>query len=56
MSFHQDLRSHLGEREFVDYPVFVEAGVAERGVLLWRALIAAVGVAAVGATLIAVIL
>jgi len=31
---------HLGEREFLDYPVFHEAGLAERRELLWRALIA----------------
>lgn len=38
---------HLGEREFVDYPVFHEAGLAERGDLLRRALLAALGVACV---------
>jgi hypothetical protein len=38
---------HLGEREFLDYPVFLEAGLAERSDLLRRALIAAVGVACV---------
>ena len=56
MSFHQDLRSHLGERDFVDYPMFTEAAAADRSVVLWRALIAAVGVASVAVALIAVIL
>jgi len=31
---------HLGEREFLDYPVFLEAGSAERREVLVRALIA----------------
>jgi len=31
---------HLGEREFLDYPVFHEAGSQERRELLVRALIA----------------
>lgn len=56
MSFHQDLRSHLGERDFVDYPTFTETVSADRNVVLWRALIAAVGVAAVAVALIVVIL
>src|SRR5262245_53443028 len=38
---------HLGERQFLDYPVFLEAGLAERSDLLGRALIAALGVACV---------
>ena len=55
MSFHQDIRSRLGEREFMDYPVFVEAGLVERSALLTRALIAAAGVAMVAVALFAVI-
>ena len=37
----------LGEREFVDYPVFLEleANLAERSAVLRRALLAALGVA-----------
>jgi hypothetical protein len=38
---------HLGERQFLDYPVFLEAGLAERDDVLRRALIAALGVACV---------
>jgi hypothetical protein len=55
MSLNQDLRTHLGEREFLDYPLFLEAGSGERGLVLRRALIAAVGAALVAITVIATI-
>ena len=55
MSLPSDIRGRLGEREFMDYPVFTETEVGERGVLLMRTLIAAGGVLAVAAALAVVI-
>jgi hypothetical protein len=49
---------HLGEREFLDYPVFLESGLEERRELLTRtlaaslAIVACVSVAAAAALLL----
>ncbi len=40
------IHRHLGEREFLDYPVFLEVGVRERGQVLRRGLVAALAVIA----------
>jgi len=53
MNLQPQVHQHLGEREFLDYPVFLEAGAAERGELLRRALLAALGVGVIVATVIA---
>jgi hypothetical protein len=55
MNVQQELRTRRGEREFLDYPVFLEAGVGERSAVLRRALIAALGAAVVALAVIAVI-
>jgi hypothetical protein len=52
MNVQQELRTRRGEREFLDYPVFLEAGVGERSALLLRTLIAALGVAVIALALI----
>jgi hypothetical protein len=55
MSLHQELRTRLGEREFLDYPVFLEAGAGERSALLLRTLLAALGVAVLALAIVAVV-
>ncbi len=42
------IHRHLGEREFLDYPVFLEAGARERGQVLRRSLLAALAVVVLG--------
>jgi hypothetical protein len=56
MNVQQEIRHHLGEREFLDYPVFLEAGVAERHAVLRRALLAALGALAVGAAVVGTVI
>jgi hypothetical protein len=53
MNMQPAAHQRLGEREFLDYPVFLEVGAAERGELLRRALLAALGVGAIVALVIA---
>ena len=52
MSLPSDVRTRLGEREFLDYPVFTDADGAERNVVLRRALIAALGLGVIALALI----
>ena len=47
MNIRDGVRQHLGEREFLDYPLFLEASLVERSVVLQRALLGALGVAVV---------
>jgi len=35
------IHRHLGEREFLDYPVFLEVSASERGQVLRRSLVVA---------------
>lgn len=55
MHVREDIRQRLGEREFLDYPVFLEAGAAERSALLRRALLAALGALVLGAVVVAIV-
>jgi hypothetical protein len=41
------IHRHLGEREFLDYPVFLEVGARERSLVLRRSLLAALVVVVV---------